>query len=107
MDRLLDGRSLDQRLNLLLYGDVRMFNQIPYNAVGTGVGPVGLCKYMLILIAGIHVIDYAPRIIDLCISEPIAIVPFPYGLYIFLQSIIPEHLLYFLLRKTEMFSICL
>ena len=105
MDGLRDSLPFNQALYLLLDGQIRPLHQGADDAVGAGVGPVGLCERRLIRPAGIHVIDDAPGIVDFRVPELITVIPLPHRLQIFLQAVIPQHCFHLVRRKSKILRI--
>ena len=88
VNRLCNRTARNQRLDLLLYGDVRVFHQIFHDAVRTGVRPVRLRKCVFITITGVYIINHTPGIINFCFSKPVTVIPSLYCFQVVFQSIV-------------------
>ena len=105
VNRFCDCLSLDQSFDFLLYRDICPFHESADNAVGTGIGPVGFQQSFFVVIAGIYIIDDAPRIVHFSTAKTISVIPCSDCVSISLESIVRKHLIYFILSKTEVLGI--
>ena len=58
-----------------------------------------------ILVTGVYIADDAPWVIHFRLTEPISVIPCPDCSLVLLQSVMFQHLIYFVLCKSEMFRI--
>ena len=104
MDFLLDSLPVNQ---LLYLGPCDRFlrshfpDKTLHHFVSAGIHPVILRRKPFIVPAGPAVADHVPGTVNLLISEPVPIVPFLHSPIVLFQPIVPEHLSYFRVCKTE------
>ena len=99
---LLDNRlSIDQPFDLIAGLNIGHIHKPPYNGISTGIQPIVLRRHLPVIPVIRTVIDHIPRAVYIFIAKRIPIIPLFYGLAVILQSILSQHIAYFLVRKTK------
>ena len=105
MNRFFYGGTGDQKLNFFPDIQVRLLNELPDNLIAAGIGPVRCGQCLRIGGQRIHIIQDAPWVEDLFISEKISVIPVTDDRKGCASAIICCHPFYFRRGKAEIFSI--
>ena len=103
LDVLGDGFAVDQALDLLLRGLVRLVHKALHHVIAAGVDPVCLRPGVRLCAQQIDVVDHVPRTIYIDIAKAIAVVPFLDLIKLLFKAVIREQLFHFGVRKAKVF----